>query len=99
MSNVKPQTNLISETYLKTLNDRVGSKLKANGSSPLLILMTFGLAGCGGSGGVGPAMQQSFSSGGTAVKGPLANATVFIDLDDDGMLDTNELSTTTSSTC
>ena len=82
------------EKSLKELNDRVGNKLNAHGSTALLILMAFGLTACGGSSDV----QQNYSSGGTAVKGPLSKATVFIDLDNDGVLDSNELSTTTSST-
>ena len=82
------------EKSLKELNDRVGNKLNVHGSTALLILMAFGLTACGGSSDV----QQNYSSGGTAVKGPLSKATVFIDLDNDGVLDSNELSTTTSST-
>ena len=66
MNKIKPETNFLDETNLRMLNDRIGSKLKAQGSSPLLILMAFGLAGCGGGGGIGPAIQQNFSSGGTA---------------------------------
>ena len=79
MTQVQPISKEANETCFKELNKRVGEKLNAQGSTALLILMAFGLTGCGGSSsGVGSAIQQSFSAGGTAVKGPLSNAIVFI---------------------
>jgi VCBS repeat-containing protein len=74
------------------LQKRMIEKLRSNGSPFILSLMAIGLTGCGGAGNI----VQSYSSGGTAVKGLLSNATVFIDLDSDGVLDNNELSTTTN---
>ena len=80
------------ETLLKELHDRLGNKLHSHGSTSVFILMALGLTGCSGGGG-----EKQYSSGGFAIKGPLSNATVFIDLDNDSALDSNELSTTTQS--
>lgn len=84
---------LAYETTLKALQARTNGKLNSSASTAVLSLMALGLTGCGGGGTTVP----QFSQGGTAVKGPLSNATVFIDLDGDGKLDSNEISTTTNS--
>ena len=81
------QTN---KDFQETLRRKMLSKLRNNGSPVVLSLLAIGLAGCGGTD------TQTFSSGGTAIKGLLSNATVFIDLDSDGTLDSDELSTTTN---
>jgi len=84
---------LAYETTLKALQARTNGKLNSSASTAVLSLMALGLTGCGAGGTTVP----QFSQGGTAVKGPLSNATVFIDLDGDGKLDSDEISTTTNS--
>ena len=77
--------------YHEALQKSMVKKLRANGSPLVLSLMAFGLTGCSGD-----TSSNLHSSVGNAYKGPLSNATVFIDLDNDGILDSNELSTTTN---
>ena len=77
------------DVHLDKLQKRFDKKLKLSGSKSLLSLMALGLSGCGAS------TVGQFTSSGTGYKGPLSNATVFIDLDDDGVLDSGEISTLT----
>ncbi|MDA9361845.1 tandem-95 repeat protein [Ascidiaceihabitans sp.] len=77
------------DMHLGNLQKRFDKKLKLSGSKSLLSLMALGLSGCGAS------TVGQFTSSGTGYKGPLSNATVFIDLDDDGILDSGEISTLT----
>ncbi len=94
-----PKINISNSAYDKIyskLKDRVGGKLQPNGSTSVFILMALGLTGCSRGGGEnGGGGEKQYSSAGFAIKGPLSNATVFIDLDNDSALDSNELSTTT----
>ena len=80
------------EEFHQDLRKRMLEKLRSNGSPVVLSLLAIGLGGCRAS----EFETPTFSSGGTAIKGLLSNATVFIDLDSDGILDSNELSTTTN---
>ena len=50
------------------------------------------LTACGGGGG---SSSQNLQFGGNIIKGPLSNATVFVDYDGDGILDSGEPSTKT----
>ena len=88
------------DTFRKALHDRINEKIRSNRSPVVLSLMAIGLSGCGGSGNSGGSGDgnsfSTFSSSGTAIKGLLSNATVFIDLNGDGTLDSDELSTTTN---
>lgn len=68
--------------------------VNSHSSAAVLSLFAIGLTGCGGGGG---SNVVSNTQSGTAVKGPLDGALVFIDLDGDGELDSGELSTTTGS--
>jgi len=63
--------------------------------SPVSLLL---LAACGGNGSsiVSPSSSGQIDLSGHAVKGPLSNALVFLDYDNDGILDLNEPSTRTA---
>jgi hypothetical protein len=78
------------EATLRALRGRTNGSLSAKSSKAVLSLMALGLTGCKDSEGT-----PIYTSGGAAVKGPLANALVFIDLNGDGLLGAGELSTTT----
>lgn len=78
-----------------SLRARYPTLLKSHAGTATLSLMAIGLTGCGGGG--GGANLNTSTLGGTAVKGPLANALVFVDLDGDGQLDSDEISSTTNS--
>ena len=61
-------------------------------ASPLSLLA---LSACGGGSGSTPAATYSATSG-KAQSGPLNNATVFLDYDQDGVFDLGETKTTTA---
>ena len=84
-------SELLYKKYHEALQKSMVKKLRSNGSPLVLSLMAIGLTGCGGD-----TSSNLYRSVGDAYKGPLSNATVFIDLDNDGILDSNELSTTTN---
>ena len=84
-------SELLYKKYHDALQKSMVKKLRSNGSPLVLSLMAIGLTGCSGD-----SSSNLYTSVGDAYKGPLSNATVFIDLDNDGVLDSNELSTTTN---
>ena len=90
MSN-SSQTMLLQQ-FKHALQQRYPNTLKSHGGAATLSLLAIGLTGCGGGG----STTSTSTLGGSAVKGPLSNALVFVDLDGDGRLDDNEVSTTTN---
>jgi len=93
MSNNKDIKQLLAYAVQRQLSKKFAGRLNSHSSMAVLSLMSLGLVGCGGN----SVTQPAFSQGGNAIKGPLSNALVFIDLDGDGELDSDELSTTTGS--
>ena len=74
---------------------------KLNGRRAYVTLSPVGLlllAACGGNGSsiVSPSSSGPIDLSGHAVKGPLSNALVFLDYDNDGILDLDEPSTRTA---
>ena len=83
------------ENIRQELQGRYPSALKSHYGTATLSLLAIGLTGCGGGGST--ATTSTNTLGGSVIKGPLANALVFVDLDGDGRLDDNEVSATTNS--
>ena len=72
------------------------NKHKRRGATTTLMsLFAMGLSGCFGNGNTG--IPVDLTSTGVALDGPLSNATVFYDLNGNGILDVNETSVTTGS--
>ena len=92
MSN-SSQTMLLQQ-FKQALQQRYPITLKSHGGTATLSLLAIGLTGCGGGGST--ATTSTSTLGGSAVKGPLSNALVFVDLDGDERLDDGEVSTTTN---
>ena len=77
--------------------------------SPLALLALLALTACGGGGGGGSSSSSSSSGGsgssgsstysilGKVIKGPLTNALVFLDYNDNGTFDAGETSVRTAS--
>ena len=79
------------ENIRQELQGRYPSALKSHYGTATLSLLAIGLTGCGGGG-----STSTSTLGGSVIKGPLANALVFVDLDGDGRLDDDEVSATTN---
>ena len=90
----KASHTMLLQQFKQALQQRYPNTLKSHGGAATLSLLAIGLTGCGGGGST--ATTSTSTLGGSAVKGPLSNALVFVDLDGDERLDDGEISTTTN---
>ena len=90
----KASQTMLLQQFKQALQQRYPNTLKSHGGTATLSLLAIGLTGCGGGGST--ATTSTSTLGGSAVKGPLSNALVFVDLDGDERLDDGEISTTTN---
>jgi len=93
----KSSQKLTPEVETKSMKSSRQLKLTKSGSVYFSPLALVALSACGGGGSPVTSGGGAAAAGGAVVKGPLENALVFIDYDQDGVQDVGEPSAVTSS--